>query len=289
MVRELFSFVPSNNLDDPPRRECTDPIDRADPELDTTVPSESNQPYDIKDVITRVVDDGYFFEVHEHYARNIVVGFARLNGRSVGIVANQPAFLAGVLDINASVKGARFVRFCDAFNIPLITFEDVPGFLPGTQQEYGGIIRHGAKLLFAFAEATVPKITVITRKAYGGAYCVMSSKHIRTDVNYAWPTAEIAVMGPEGAVNIVYKRELERAAAAVTSATDKAEVMAKVRNQKIEEFRDRFANPYVAAERGYVDAVILPHETRKKLIDALEMLQTKRDKNPPKKHGNIPL
>src|SRR6516225_7432646 len=202
MIRELFGFVPSNNLDDPPRRPCTDPIERADAELDKVVPAESNQPYDIKDVIHRVVDDGYFFDVHEHYAKNIVIGFARLNGRPVGIVANQPAFLAGVLDINASVKGARFVRFCDCFNIPLITFEDVPGFLPGTQQEYGGIIKHGTKLLFAFAEATVPKITVITRKAYGGAYCVMASKHIRTDVNYAWPTAEIAVMGPEGAVNI---------------------------------------------------------------------------------------
>jgi propionyl-CoA carboxylase beta chain len=289
MVRELFGFLPSNNLDDPPRRECTDPIDRADSELETVVPAESSQPYDIKDVITRVVDDGYFFEVHEHYAKNIVVGFSRLNGRSVGIVANQPAFLAGVLDINASVKGARFVRFCDAFNIPLITFEDVPGFLPGTQQEYGGIIRHGAKLLFAFAEATVPKITIITRKAYGGAYCVMSSKHIRTDVNYAWPTAEIAVMGPEGAVNIVYKRELEREGLSAESEKEKAEVIAKARSEKIEEFRERFANPYVAAERGYVDAVIRPQETRKKLIDALEMLQTKRDKNPPKKHGNIPL
>jgi propionyl-CoA carboxylase beta chain len=289
MVRELFGFLPSNNLDDPPRRECTDPIDRADSELQTVVPAESNQPYDMKDVITRVVDDGYFFEVHEHYAKNIVVGFARLNGRSVGIVANQPAFLAGVLDINASVKGARFVRFCDAFNIPLITFEDVPGFLPGTQQEYGGIIRHGAKLLFAFAEATVPKMTVITRKAYGGAYCVMSSKHIRTDVNYAWPTAEIAVMGAEGAVNIVYKRELERVALSANSEQEKADVIAKARNEKIEEFRERFASPYVAAERGYVDAVILPQETRKKLIDALEMLQNKRDKNPPKKHGNIPL
>jgi len=288
-VRELFSFVPSNNLDDPPRRGCADPLDRADAELDTIVPAESNQPYDMKDVITRVVDDGHFFEVHEHYARNIIVGFVRMNGRPVGVVANQPAFLAGVLDINASVKGARFVRFCDAFNIPLITFEDVPGFLPGTVQEYGGIIRHGAKLLFAFAEATVPKITVITRKAYGGAYCVMSSKHIRTDVNYAWPTAEIAVMGPEGAVNIVYKRELDKAASAVTSATDKAEVMARIRNEKIEEFRERFANPYIAAERGYLDAVIQPRETRKRLIDAIEMLQTKRDKNPPKKHGNIPL
>ncbi|MBZ5532212.1 MAG: acyl-CoA carboxylase subunit beta [Acidobacteriia bacterium] len=289
MVRELLSFIPSNNLDDPPRRECTDPIDRADAALDTTVPAESNQPYDIKDVITKVVDDAYFFEVHEHYAKNIVIGFARLNGRPVGIIANQPAFLAGVLDINASTKGARFVRFCDAFNIPLITFEDVPGFLPGTKQEYGGIIRHGAKLLFAFAEATVPKITVITRKAYGGAYCVMSSKHIRTDVNYAWPTAEIAVMGPEGAVNIVYKRELESVSGAGKSDKEKAEILAKARNEKIEEFRARFANPYVAAEHGYVDAVIQPRETRKKLIDALEMLQTKRDKNPPKKHGNIPL
>ena len=278
MIRELLSFVPSNNVDDPPRRACTDPIDRADPALDNIVPAESNQPYDIKDVIRAVVDDGYFFEVQEHYARNIVVGFARLNGRSVGIVANQPAVLAGTLDINASVKGARFVRFCDCFNIPLVTFEDVPGFLPGTIQEYGGIIKHGAKLLFAFAEATVPKVTVITRKAYGGAYCVMASKHIRTDVNYAWPTAEIAVMGPEGAVDIVYKRELE-------SAGNRDQLRA----QKIEEFRDRFANPYVAADRGYLDAVIQPRETRKKLIQALEMLETKRDKNPPKKHGNIPL
>jgi propionyl-CoA carboxylase beta chain len=235
------------------------------------------------------VDDGYFFEVHEHYAKNILVGFARLNGRPVGIVANQPAFLAGVLDINASVKGARFVRFCDAFNIPLITFEDVPGFLPGTQQEYGGIIRHGAKLLYAFAEATVPKITIITRKAYGGAYCVMSSKHIRTDVNYAWPTAEIAVMGPEGAVNIVYKRELDTVASVGKTEAERAQILAKARNEKIEEFRTRFANPYIAAERGYVDAVIQPRDTRKRIIDALEMLQTKRDKNPPKKHGNIPL
>ncbi len=278
MVRELLSFLPSNNLDDPPRKPCSDSADRADPALDKIVPEESNRPYDMKDVINAIVDDAYFFEVHEHYAKNILVGFARMNGRSVGIVANQPAILAGTLDINASVKGARFVRFCDCFNIPLITFEDVPGFLPGTQQEYGGIIKHGAKLLFAFAEATVPKITVITRKAYGGAYCVMSSKHIRTDVNYAWPTAEIAVMGPEGAVDIVYKRELDGAAN-----------REEVRQTKIEEFRERFANPYVAAERGYVDAVIQPRETRKKLIQALEMLQTKRDKNPPKKHGNIPL
>src|SRR5512146_1006838 len=278
MIRELLSFVPSNNLEDPPRRDCTDPADRADAALDKLVPAESNKPYDIKDAITAVIDDGYFFEVQEHYAKNIVIGFARLNGRPVGVVANQPAFLAGVLDIASSIKGARFVRFCDCFNIPLITFEDVPGFLPGVQQEHGGIITHGAKLLFAFAEATVPKITVITRKAYGGAYCVMASKHMRADVNYAWPTAEIAVMGPEGAVNIVYRRDLDK-------AKDKLEMRAK----KIQEFKDRFANPYVAAERGYIDAVIQPRDTRRKLIQALEMLQTKRDKNPPKKHGNIPL
>jgi len=278
MVRELLSFLPSNNVDDPPRKPCSDPVDRADATLDQVIPAQSNLPYDIKDVIHSVVDDAYFFEVHEHYAKNIVVGFARLKGKSVGVVANQPAFLAGTLDINASIKGARFVRFCDCFNIPLIVFEDVPGFLPGTQQEFGGIIKHGAKLLYAFAEATVPKITVITRKAYGGAYCVMASKHIRTDVNYAWPTAEIAVMGPEGAVDIVYKRELDR-----------AENRDEVRQKKIEEFRNRFANPYVAADRGFVDAVIQPRDTRKKLIQALEMLATKRDKNPPKKHGNIPL
>jgi len=289
LLRELLSFIPSNNLDDAPRKACTDSIDRADAALDTLVPAQSNLPYDIKDAIRAIVDDGYFFEVQEHYAKNIVVGFARMNGRSVGVVANQPAVLAGTLDINASVKGARFVRFCDCFNIPLITFEDVPGFLPGTQQEYGGIIRHGAKLLFAFAEATVPKLTVITRKAYGGAYCVMASKHIRTDVNYAWPTAEIAVMGPEGAVDIVYKRDLERAANGSGSDAERTARREKMRSQKIEEFRDRFANPYVAAERGFVDAVIRPRDTRKKLIDALEMLGTKRDKNPPKKHGNIPL
>src|ERR1700694_5265476 len=286
MVRELLSFVPSNNLEDPPRKACTDPIDRADAALDKVVPAQSNLPYDMKDVIHAVVDDAYFFEVHEHYAKNMVVGFARLDGRSVGIVANQPAVLAGTVDINASVKGARFVRFCDCFNIPLITFEDVPGFLSGTAQEYGAIIRHGAKLLFAFAEATVPKVTVITRKAYGGAYCVMASKHIRTDFNYAWPSAEIAVMGPEGAVDIVYKRELERAANG--SALKEAERQS-VRNSKIEEFRQRFANPYVAAEHGFVDAVIQPRDTRKKLIQSLAMLETKRDKNPPKKHGNIPL
>ncbi|HTD55336.1 MAG TPA: acyl-CoA carboxylase subunit beta [Silvibacterium sp.] len=295
MVRELLSFLPSNNLDDPPRRACTDPIDRADRELDSIIPAESNQPYDIKLVIERLVDDGYFFEVHEQFARNIVIGFARMNGRPVGIVANQPAHLAGVLDINASVKAARFVRFCDAFNIPLITLEDVPGFLPGVQQEYGGIIRHGAKLLFAFAEATVPKLTVITRKAYGGAYCVMSSKHIRTDLNLAWPTAEIAVMGPEGAVNIVYGRELEQAireaeiAEGPLSEERRAELLAAERSERVHEFREQFANPFVAAERGYVDAVILPHQTRRRLITALEMLEAKRDKNPPKKHGNIPL
>ena len=278
MVRELLSFIPSNNVDDPPRKACSDPIDRLDEKLDTLIPDQSNMPYDMKDVIHTVIDDGYFFEIHEHYAKNIVVGFARFNGKPVGIVANQPAMLAGTLDINASVKGARFVRFCDCFNIPLVTFEDVPGFLPGTQQEYGGIIRHGAKLLYAYAEATVPKITVITRKAYGGAYCVMASKHIRTDVNYAWPSAEIAVMGAEGAVDIVYKREL-----------DGAENRDAVRQEKIEEFRERFANPYVAADRGFVDAVIQPRETRKKLIQALAMLENKRDKNPAKKHGNIPL
>jgi propionyl-CoA carboxylase beta chain len=281
MVRELLSFVPSNNLEDPPRKPCTDPIDRADAALDKIVPAQSNLPYDMKDVIHAVVDDAYFFEVQEHYAKNMVVGFARLDGRSVGIVANNPAMLAGTLDINASIKGARFVRFCDCFNIPLVTFEDVPGFLPGTAQEYGGIIKHGAKLLFAFAEATVPKVTVITRKAYGGAYCVMSSKHIRTDVNYAWPTAEIAVMGPEGAVDIVYKRELDQ----VKDAHERQEV----RQARVEEFRDRFASPYVAADRGFVDAIIQPRETRKKLIQALAMLENKRDKNPPKKHGNIPL
>jgi propionyl-CoA carboxylase beta chain len=240
------------------------------------VPAESNQPYDIKDVIRRVVDDGDFFEVHEHFARNIVVGLARLDGRPTGIVANQPAFLAGCLDIDSSVKAARFVRFCDAFNIPIVTFEDVPGFLPGTAQEFGGIIRHGAKLLYAYAEATVPKITVITRKAYGGAYCVMGSKHLRTDVNLAWPTAEIAVMGAEGAVNIVYRRELAGAGP-------------EVRAQKVAEFNERFASPFVAAEHGFIDDVIEPRETRGRLIRALRMLETKVDSMPRKKHGNIPL
>jgi len=278
MIRELLSYLPQNNREDPPRRATSDPIDRMDTALDGIVPRESNLPYDIKDVIQRIVDDGEFFEVHEHFARNIVVGFAHVDGRSIGIVANQPAFLAGCLDINSSTKGARFVRFCDAFNIPLLTLEDVPGFLPGTDQEFGGIIRHGAKLLYAFAEATVPKITVITRKAYGGAYCVMGSKHIRTDVNLAWPSAEIAVMGPEGAVNIVYRREL-------AAADDQV----AVRRQKVVEFTERFANPFVAAERGYVDDVIEPHETRPRVVRALRMLETKVDAMPRKKHGNIPL
>src|SRR5512133_3308610 len=258
MIRELLSFMPSNNLEDPPRKPCTYPVDRADEQLNTLGPAESNKPYDIKDVIGRVVDDNYFFEVQEHWAKNIVIGFARLNGKPVGIVANQPNFLAGVLDINSSIKGARFVRFCDCFNIPLITFEDVPGFLPGVQQEHGGIITHGAKLLFAFAEATVPKITVITRKAYGGAYCVMASKHIRADVNDAWPTAEIAVMGPEGAVNIVYKRELDKAAKEGYNGSKGEAAFNAMRSEKVEEFRQSFANPYVAAERGYLDAVIKP-------------------------------
>jgi len=280
MIRELFSYLPSNNLEDPPRRATNDPWDRASTALNALVPEDPQKPYDIKDAIHEIVDEGEFFEVHEHFAKNLVVGFARLEGRPVGIVANQPAFLAGVLDINSSMKAARFVRFCDAFNIPLITFEDVPGFLPGTQQEFGGIIKHGAKLLFAFAEATVPKITVITRKAYGGAYCVMASKHIRTDINFAWPTAEIAVMGPEGAVNIVYKRELDRA-----PENDRE----KLRREKTDDLRERFANPYVAAERGYIDAIIEPSQTRAKLITALHSLETKRDTNPKKKHGNIPL
>jgi propionyl-CoA carboxylase beta chain len=280
MIRELLSFLPSNNVDDPPRRQSADSTDRREESLNSLVPDEPQKPYDMKDAIHAIVDDGYLFEVHERFAKNIVVGFARLDGRPVGVVANQPAFLAGVLDINASLKGARFVRFCDAFNIPLITFEDVPGFLPGTQQEFGGIIKHGAKLLFAFAEATVPKITVITRKAYGGAYCVMASKHIRTDANFAWPSAEIAVMGPEGAVNIVYKRELDKA-----PESDREHL----RQEKIAEFRDRFANPFVAAEKGYIDAIIEPSETRPRIISALRALENKRDTNPRKKHGNIPL
>ena len=278
LLRDLLSFLPSNNLDDPPIVASSDPPDREDIALDRLVPEAPNQPYNIVELINSVADDGIFLEVHQQFAKNLVVGFVRLGGHSVGIIANQPTHLAGTLDIDASVKGARFVRFCDAFNIPLLTFEDVPGFLPGTQQEYGGIIRHGAKLLFAFAEATVPKVTVITRKAYGGAYCVMASKHIRTDLNYAWPTAEIAVMGPEGAVNVLYKRELEAAKDPET-----------LRAQKVAEFREKFANPYTAAARGYLDAVIQPRRTRQILVTAFESLTSKRDKNPPKKHGNIPL
>ena len=279
LVRELLSFMPSNNMEDPPLRPTDDPEDRADDTLNSLVPDNPNVPYDIKKVILAVVDDANFLEVHEHFARNIVVGFARLGGKPVGIIANQPAVLAGCLDINASVKGARFVRFCDCFNIPLITFEDVPGFLPGTDQEFRAIINHGAKLLYAYAEATVPKLTVITRKSYGGAYCVRASKQIRTDFNFAWPSAEIAVMGPEGAVNIVYRRQLKEAG-------EKAD---EVRAQRVEEYRDKFANPWIAAERGYVDEVIEPSLTRAKLIAGLRLLENKRDTNPRKKHGNIPL
>jgi propionyl-CoA carboxylase beta chain len=269
-IRELLAYLPLNNREDAPRMPCSDPADREDMSLDSVVPPQSNAPYDIRDIVHRVVDSGVFFEVQEHFAKNIVVGFARMDGRSIGVVGNQPAVLAGCLDIDASTKAARFVRFCDAFNIPILTFEDVPGFLPGTAQEFGGIIRHGAKLLYAYAEATVPKITVITRKAYGGAYCVMGSKHLRTDINLAYPTAEIAVMGAEGAVNIIYRREAER-------------------GQLIEEYRDRFANPFIAAERGFIDDVIEPHETRPKIIKALRLLETKVDTMPRKKHGNIPL
>ncbi len=278
LIRELLSYLPSNNLEEAPLHPTEDPLDREEPALEELVPPDPMRPYDMKRLIGAVVDEGRFLEVHEHFAPNILVGFARLGGRSVGIVANQPAHLAGCLDIDASVKGARFVRFCDAFNIPLVTFEDVPGFLPGTGQEYGGIIRHGAKLLYAYAEATVPKVTVITRKAYGGAYCVMSSKHLRTDVNYAWPTAEIAVMGPAAAVNVLYRRELQ-------SADDPDALRAR----KVEEFREKFANPYVATDRGFVDAVIEPRHTRARVVAALEMARTKRSHSPPKKHGSIPL
>jgi acetyl-CoA carboxylase carboxyltransferase component len=277
LIRKLLMYLPQNNMEDPPFMPGDDPL-RMDERLDAAIPDDPNKPYDIKEVLRMIVDGGQFFEIHENYAANIVVGFARLGGHSVGIVANQPAVLAGVLDIDASEKGARFVRFCDSFNIPIITFEDVPGFLPGTFQEHHGIIRSGAKLLYAYCEATVPKLTVITRKAYGGAYCVMSSKHIRSDVNFAWPTAEIAVMGPDGAVNIIFRKELEKAADPVKR---KAELVA--------EYREKFANPYVAAQRGYVDDVIRPSETRPRLINALEMLSNKRDTSPAKKHGNIPL
>jgi acetyl-CoA carboxylase carboxyltransferase component len=278
LIRELFSFLPSNNMEDPPFRATKDDALRTEAALDSIVPESPNKPYDIRDIIHLVMDNGDFYEIQEHFAQNIVVGFARLGGFSVGIVANQPMVLAGVLDINSSEKAARFVRFCDCFNIPLVVFEDVPGFLPGVEQEHGGIIRHGAKLLYAFCEATVPKITVVTRKAYGGAYCVMNSKHIRADLNLAWPTAEIAVMGAEGAVNIIFKRELAQ-----------AEDPDKRREELLAEYSERFANPFAAARRGYIDDVIEPNQTRPRLINALNMLQNKRDQNPPKKHGNMPL
>jgi propionyl-CoA carboxylase beta chain len=277
-IRRLLSFVPSNNLDDPPVRPSADPPDRRDEELLEIVPDNPNKPYDMHDVIRRVVDDGDLLEVHHGYAGNLIVGLARLGGHPVGVIASQPAVLAGVLDIKASLKGARFIRFCDAFNLPLLTFEDVPGFLPGVDQEHGGIIKHGAKLLFAYAEATVPKLTVITRKAYGGAYDVMSSKHVRGDVNLGWPTAEIAVMGPKGAVEILFRRE-------IAAAQDPG---AKL-DELVAEYREKFAHPYQAAARGYLDDVIDPRDTRPRLISALRTLLTKRDKNPPKKHGNIPL
>ena len=277
-LKKLLGYIPQNNLEDPPMQESDDPPDREDKTLNHIVPENPNQPYDIKDVVRGVVDMGSFFEVHEDYAQNIVVGFARLGGRSIGIIANQPAVLAGVLDINSSLKGARFIRFCDCFNIPILTFEDVPGFLPGTDQEHGGIIKHGAKLLYAYCEATVPKVTVITRKAYGGAYDVMNSKHVRGDMNYAWPTAEIAVMGAKGAAEIIFKREISEA--------DDPEAELK---KKTDEYSERFANPFEAAARGYIDDVIEPKTTRPRLIRAFEMLETKKDSNPPKKHGNIPL
>ncbi len=278
LIRKLLGFLPQNNMEDPPFMPGGDDPLRMDESLDTIIPDDPNKPYDIKEVIRMIVDNGQFFEIHENYAQNIVVGFSRLGGHSIGIIANQPAVLAGVLDIDASEKAARFVRFCDAFNIPILTLEDVPGFLPGTNQEHHGIIRSGAKLLYAYCEATVPKLTVITRKAYGGAYDVMSSKHIRGDFNVAWPSAEIAVMGPDGAVNIIFRKELEKAKDPVQR---KAELVA--------EYREKFASPYVAAERGYIDDVIEPKETRPRLINALEMLSNKRDANPAKKHGNIPL
>ncbi|HEU5228646.1 MAG TPA: acyl-CoA carboxylase subunit beta [Ktedonobacteraceae bacterium] len=278
MIRQLMSYIPSNNLEDPPRITPSDQPNRSEEALNSIIPDNASKPYDMKAVINYIVDDGEFFEVQEHFAKNIIVGFARLNGRPIGIVAQQPRVMAGVLDINASDKAARFVRFCDCFNIPIITFEDVPGFLPGVGQEHNGIIRHGAKLLFAYCEATVPKITVITRKAYGGAYDVMSSKHVRGDINYAWPTAEIAVMGADGAVNILFKDEIE-----------KAKDPEQRRKELIAEYIEKFANPYIAAARGYIDEVIEPRHTRTKLINALEMLKNKRDSNPPKKHGNIPL
>ncbi|MGE5364820.1 MAG: acyl-CoA carboxylase subunit beta [Bacteroidota bacterium] len=281
LIRKLLSYMPSNNLEDPPIAPCDDPIDRVDDALNSIIPDNPNKPYDVKDVIHAIVDDNEFLEVQRHYAPNIIIGYARFNGMPVGIVANQPAYLAGVLDINSSRKAARFVRFCDAFNIPIVTLVDVPGFLPGTAQEYGGIIIHGAKLLFAYGEATVPKITVILRKAYGGAYDVMSSKHLRGDINYAWPTAEIAVMGPKGAIEILHSKELGD----ITDEKAKAEFL----NKKEEEYKSKFASPYVAAKYGYIDDVIEPRNTRFRIIRALQSLATKKDTNPPKKHSNLPL
>jgi propionyl-CoA carboxylase beta chain len=278
MIRELFSYIPSNNVDDPPFVATNDDPARVDPALDSIVPESPNKPYDMSEIIRRVIDDGHFFEVQKDYAQNMLIGFARMGGFSIGIVANQPSYLAGSIDIDSSVKAARFVRFCDAFNVPLVTFVDVPGFLPGTQQEFAGIIRHGAKLLYAFCEATVPKVTVITRKAYGGAYDVMSSKNIRGDFNFAYPSAEIAVMGPEQAINIVFRNE-------ITKAKDVAAERARL----TEDYRKKFANPFKAAELGYIDDVIMPRDTRPRLIGALKSLVSKREKNPPRKHGNIPL
>jgi len=278
LIKKLLSYIPQNNLEDPPVIDCTDDINRQDKELDDIIPDSPIKPYDMSEVIKRVVDNGEFLEVHKHYAKNLIVGFARLNGKSIGVVANQPAVLAGVLDCDSAMKGARFVRFCDCFNIPILTFVDVPGFLPGTAQEWGGVIKNGAKLLYAFCEATVPRVTVITRKAYGGAYCVMSSKHTRADINFAWPSAEIAVMGPDGAVKILYRKEIKE-------AKDPKALEKKL----IDEYTDKFANPFVTASKGYIDAIIRPRETRPRVIEAFEMIESKRDTNPPRKHGNIPL
>jgi len=278
LIKNLLSYIPNNNLEDTPSVEPTDDVNRMDKELDKIIPDSPNKPYDMHEVITKIIDNGDFLEVHKHYAKNLIVGFAKFNGRSVGIVANQPAVLAGVLDINSAMKGARFVRFCDCFNIPIVTFVDVPGFLPGTAQEWGGVIKNGAKLLYAFCEATVPRVTVITRKAYGGAYCVMSSKHTRADMNFAWPSAEIAVMGPAGAVKILYRKELKQ-------AKDPKALEKKL----VDEYTEKFANPFVTASKGYIDAIIKPSETRPRIIEALDMIENKRDTNPPRKHGNIPL
>ena len=278
LIKKLLSYIPQNNLEDAPAAECNDDVNRRDKGLDTLIPDSTNKPYDMLEVLNRVIDNSDFFEIHKHYAKNIIVGFARFNGRAVGVVANQPAVLAGVLDIDSAMKGARFVRFCDCFNIPIVTFVDVPGFLPGTAQEWGGVIKNGAKLLYAFCEATVPRVTVITRKAYGGAYCVMSSKHTRADINFAWPSAEIAVMGPDGAVKILYRKEIK-------DAKDSKALEKKL----IDEYTDKFANPFVTASKGYIDAIIRPSETRPRIIEALAMIENKRDKNLPRKHGNIPL